>query len=107
MGVLPAPHSDRAALLFLRDIDLSFGGEPLFERLTWAVRPGQRVGLVGPNGAGKTTLLRVMAGRQAPDGGDVALEGGASVGYLAQDVQEVDVERTPFEEAMQAFARRR
>jgi ATP-binding cassette subfamily F protein 3 len=91
-------------LLFLRDIDLSFGGEPLFEGLTWAVRPGQRVGLVGPNGAGKTTLLRVMAGRQAPDAGEVALEGGASVGYLAQDVQEVDVERTPFEEAMQAFA---
>jgi ATP-binding cassette subfamily F protein 3 len=91
-------------VLFLRDITLSFGGQPLFDGLTWAVRPGQRVGLVGPNGAGKTTLLRVMAGRQAPDAGEVALEGASTVGYLAQDVQEADVGRTPHEEAMQAFA---
>ena len=91
-------------MLFLRDIDLSFGGASLFDGLTWAVRPGQRVGLVGPNGAGKTTLLRVMAGRQTPDGGEVALEGGASVGYLSQDVQEVNLDRSPFDEAREAFA---
>jgi len=91
-------------VLFLRDIQLSFGGDPLFDGLTWAVRPGERVGLVGPNGAGKTTLLKVMAGVLRPDGGDVATEGGASVGYLAQDVQEVDTSRTPHEEAMEAFS---
>jgi macrolide transport system ATP-binding/permease protein len=32
---------------------------------------GDRVALVGPNGSGKSTLLHVLAGRLAPDGGEV------------------------------------
>jgi ATPase subunit of ABC transporter with duplicated ATPase domains len=36
---------------------------------------GDRVGIVGVNGAGKSTLMRVLAGRLAPDAGNVAAHG--------------------------------
>ncbi len=91
-------------MLYLRDIHLAFGGRTMFDGLTWAVRPGQRVGLVGPNGAGKTTLLRVAARTQGVDGGEVVLEGGTTLGFLAQDVQELDTTRSPLDEALEAFA---
>ncbi|HYE94605.1 MAG TPA: ATP-binding cassette domain-containing protein, partial [Rubricoccaceae bacterium] len=91
-------------MIYLRDLHLAFGGDPIFDGLTWAVKPGQRVGLVGPNGAGKTTLLRVIAGQQAVDEGEVAFEGSVSVGYLAQDVQEMDLAGTPLTEALTAFS---
>ncbi|MEM6784267.1 MAG: ABC-F family ATP-binding cassette domain-containing protein [Bacteroidota bacterium] len=90
-------------MIYLQHLDLAFGGQPIFTGLTWTIRPGERVGLIGPNGAGKSTLLRVIAGEQAIDGGQVGFDGGATVGYLRQDVQEMDLDRSVLEEAMTAF----
>ncbi|HLT46115.1 MAG TPA: ABC-F family ATP-binding cassette domain-containing protein [Rubricoccaceae bacterium] len=90
-------------MIVLSDLHLAFGGEPIFGGLTWAIKPGQRAGLVGPNGAGKTTLLRVVAGLQPVDAGEVVVEGETTVGYLAQDVQEMDLQGTPLSEALHAF----
>src|SRR5262245_6406879 len=43
--------------------------------LTFAVRPGELLGLVGPNGAGKTTTLRCLAGIIPPSQGTVRIMG--------------------------------
>ena len=91
-------------MIYLTNISVAFGGQPVLERLTWTVRQGVRVGLVGPNGAGKSTLLKVISGRQPVDEGDVAVEGGTTVGYLEQDVQEEGGDRTVLEAALEAFA---
>ena len=91
-------------MIYLTNISVAFGGQTVLDRLTWAVRPGVRTGLVGPNGAGKSTLLRVIAGTQPTDGGEVSFEGGTTVGYLTQDVQEMPGETTVVEAALDAFA---
>lgn len=41
----------------------------------FAVQRGEMVALMGPSGCGKTTLLNCLAGLDAPDGGEVAIEG--------------------------------
>lgn len=43
--------------------------------ISFALRPGERLGLVGHNGAGKTTLLRALAGVYEPISGSVRIEG--------------------------------
>ena len=90
-------------MIFVQDLQLAFGGRQLFDRLTWTIRPKERVALVGPNGAGKSTLMKCLTGEQAYEGGQISFEAGASVGYLKQDIQEMDLDRTPLEEAMTAF----
>jgi ABC-2 type transport system ATP-binding protein len=47
--------------------------------LSFAVRPGEVLGLVGPNGAGKTTTLRCVSGIIPFDRGSVRI-GGADLG---------------------------
>ena len=86
-------------MIQLHNIALAFGGQVILERLTWTVKPGQRIGLIGTNGAGKTTLLRVMAGIQEVDEGTVGRS--SPVGYLAQDAQEIATERSVLVEALQ------
>jgi len=75
----------RAPLLQLTDISLTFGGNPVFARLSLTVHPGDRVALVGRNGSGKSTLMKVMAGLVEPDRGEVIVPTGTTVGYMEQD----------------------
>jgi putative hydroxymethylpyrimidine transport system ATP-binding protein len=67
----------------LVDVTLSFGGAPLFARLSLGVPPGEFFCLLGPSGAGKSTLLRAVAGLLRPDAGSVRRNGGAAL--MAQD----------------------
>ena len=72
-------------MLNVHDLSVSFGGETLFEGISFRLNPGDRVGLIGKNGAGKSTLLKLLAGEMRPDGGTLAMEKGISIGYLKQD----------------------
>ena len=89
-------------MIQLHSISLALGGNPILKDLTWAISPGRRIGLIGANGAGKTTLLRAIAGQLSPDSGTITHSD--SIGYLTQDVQDVDGRQTVIEETLTAFA---
>ena len=63
----------------VRDLSKSFrlNGQPLqvLRNLSLDIRGGEALAIVGPSGCGKTTLLRVLAGLEAPDGGEVLIDG--------------------------------
>src|SRR5436305_4678497 len=69
--------------LVAREISKSFAAAQVLDRVSLAVSPGDRVGIVGPNGIGKSTLLRVLAGLEEPDAGRIVRSG--AVGYLPQE----------------------
>ncbi len=73
-------------VITLRDIVVGFGGAPLFAGAELQLTPGMRACLVGRNGSGKTTIMKIIAGLFEPDGGEVYIEPGLSIGYLPQDV---------------------
>lgn len=68
----------------------------LIKNVTFALEPGDILGVVGPSGAGKTTLARALAGGIRPDFGEIRLDGAnmrdwpeeqlaQHIGYLPQD----------------------
>ena len=75
----------RVPLLQLNDIALTFGGNPVFDRLGLVIHPGERLALVGRNGSGKSTLMKVMAGLAEPDRGARVMPPGLAAGYMEQD----------------------
>ena len=77
----------RTPLLQLKDIYLTFGGNPIFDGMDLIVQPGDRVALVGRNGSGKSTLMKVMSGLVDADRGNRVLAPASSVGYMEQDPQ--------------------
>ncbi|MDP2164895.1 MAG: ABC transporter ATP-binding protein [Burkholderiaceae bacterium] len=70
-------------LLDVRQLHKSFGGLHVTRDVSFALHPGNRVGLIGPNGAGKTTLINLITGMLAPSQGSVWLKG-EDVSHLPQ-----------------------
>ena len=90
-------------MLHVNNLSLSFGGETLFDQLSFKLSKGDRIGLVGKNGAGKSTMLRVLNGDQGYNSGSISLQKECTIGMLKQDVDFKD-EHSVFEEAGLAFA---
>ena len=80
---------DGQNVIRVNDITLRFGERLLFDNLSMNVPDGARVGLVGLNGSGKTTLLRILSGGMEPDDGSVVIPGRHRLGYLPQDLVEL------------------
>lgn len=75
-----------SATIQARGVAVGHGATSLFSGLDLVVAPGDVIGLVGPNGAGKSTLLHVLAGRRAPEAGEVVVSPRtAHLGLLTQE----------------------
>ena len=72
-------------LLILRDIHLTFGGNPLLEGAELSVSEGERLCLIGRNGSGKSTLMKIATGEIGFDDGERFLQPGATLRYLPQE----------------------
>lgn len=57
------------------NIEKSFFGVRVLKRVSFAVKPGQTIGLVGENGAGKSTLMNILGGNLRPDAGELRMNG--------------------------------
>ena len=70
-----APRGGATAVLAADGVRVQFGALAAVSDVSFALRPGDLLGLIGPNGAGKTTLLRALAGLQAIHGGGIRVLG--------------------------------
>jgi ATP-binding cassette subfamily F protein 3 len=80
-------HEDEN-MLQVNNVSKSYGDNLILKRVSFALNPGERVGLIGPNGCGKTTLLKIILGKVQPDTGTARLSpADLRAGYLAQALE--------------------
>jgi ATP-binding cassette subfamily F protein uup len=100
-------------LLHAAGLGLSFGSRTIFDKLTFTIEEGERLGLVGVNGSGKSSLMKMLARASEPDRGEIQLRRGATVTYLPQEpvfaegatvASELEVARAPLRAALDAHA---
>lgn len=89
-------------MLNIHNLSVSFQGEYLFEKISFQLLAGHKVGLVGRNGAGKSTLLKILSKDQEYDIGSIAADKDVTIGLLKQDI-DFQKGRTVLEEAYEAF----
>jgi ATP-binding cassette subfamily F protein 3 len=90
-------HLSQAALV-LEDLGVGYPeGGMLLDGINLRAHAGRRIAITGPNGAGKTSLLRTIAGSIQPKAGEVRLGASVRLGYMAQEQELLDPERSALE----------
>jgi ATP-binding cassette subfamily F protein 3 len=89
-------------MISVNNISVQFGGEPLFDHVSFYINDKDRIGLVGKNGAGKSTILKIIVGLVSPDEGGIVMPDGQTTGYLPQEM-ETNSRQTVLAEASMAF----
>jgi branched-chain amino acid transport system ATP-binding protein len=82
------------ALLEVRSLTKSFGGIGAVNGVSFAVHPGEILGLIGPNGSGKSTLFNCILGQLAPSSGEVRVDGRRITGMRPCDLNRLGISRT-------------
>ena len=77
-------------MLKFRDVTLRRGGRVLFAAASFAVFPGQKVGITGANGTGKSSLFALLRGELQADAGDVEVPAKWVFAHVAQETPAVD-----------------
>lgn len=68
---MPSIETGAAPLVSLRDVHLSFAGNPVLKGIDLDVHRGQAVSIIGPSGSGKSTILRCITGLLQPQRGQI------------------------------------
>ena len=70
--------------LDVQNLTKRFGAEVLFDKISFSIAEGQKVGLVARNGTGKSTLMSVFMDKEGHESGDIIYRRDLKVGYLEQ-----------------------
>jgi len=102
-GAISIVAGPRLGNLVLRASGLSksFGDRELFRGLSFELPAGAVLGIVGPNGSGKSTLVRIVSGEEEADSGELRMGDTVELGYVNQNRDGLDPEKTVYEEIAQ------
>ena len=89
-------------MISIDSITVEFGGNALFENVSFLIKEKEKIALIGRNGAGKTTLLKLIAGEMSPTRGSISRPKNLTIGYLPQHIK-VNDSKTVREETLKAF----
>ena len=89
-------------MISIDSIIVEFGGNALFENVSFLIKEKEKIALIGRNGAGKTTLLKLIAGEMSPTRGNISRPKNLTIGYLPQHIK-VNDSKTVREETLTAF----
>lgn len=94
------PVADRLGdqVITFEGVRKAFGDRLLMDDVNYRIPPGAIVGIIGPNGAGKSTLFRMIAGKETPDAGTIAIGPSVKLAVVDQSRELLASEKTVFEE---------
>ena len=94
------PVADRLGheVIEFTNVSKGFGDRQLIDNLSFKVPAGAIVGIIGPNGAGKSTLFKLIAGKEQPDSGEVAIGKTVKMAFVDQTRDDLEDAKTVWQD---------
>jgi len=68
------------------EVSKAYGGQVLFDKISFNINRGEKIGLVGRNGHGKSTLFQMILGNVEIDSGSITMPKNYKIGYMQQHI---------------------
>ena len=88
------------AILEVKNLKKKFGSNPVLKDVSFSLEEGQVLAIIGSSGSGKTTLLRCLNFLEAPDSGEIFVNGKQ---LLSESEEEIRQNRLHFGLVFQNF----
>ncbi|MBV8859299.1 MAG: ABC-F family ATP-binding cassette domain-containing protein [Acidobacteria bacterium] len=79
-----------AYVLTVKEVSVGYPGKLLASDIDFVLKRGECLGIIGPNGSGKTTFIKTVLGKLPQLAGEIRLGTNVSVGYYAQQLDDLD-----------------
>lgn len=90
-------------VLSVEGLSKAFGGNRLFDNVSFEIKKGEKVALIGNNGTGKTTILKIINHIIDADAGKVKFGANVEIGYYDQEHNVLHMDKTAFDEIGDAY----
>ena len=90
-------------VLSVEGLSKAFGGNRLFDNVSFEIKKGEKVALIGNNGTVKTTILKIINHIIDADAGKVKLGANVEIGYYDQEHNVLHMDKTAFDEIGDAY----
>ena len=90
-------------VLHAENLSKSYGGQKIFQGVSFDVKRSDKVAIIGPNGVGKSTLFRMLLKEVSADSGLIRFGTNVFVGYYDQEQAKLDESKTIFEEISDSY----
>ena len=80
-------------IIILEQASKSYGERRIIDKFDYTFARNDRIGIIGPNGIGKSTLLNLVAGKLAPDEGQVDMGPTVKIGFFNQEYSKLPEEK--------------
>jgi sulfate-transporting ATPase len=86
------------SVIELKNVRKAYGERLLMDDVSFRIPAGAIVGIIGPNGAGKSTLFRMIAGKEQPDSGEIAIGPTVKMAVVDQSRETLQNEKSVFDD---------
>lgn len=90
-------------VLHAENLSKSYGGQKVFQNVSFDIKRSDKVAIIGPNGVGKSTLFRMLLKEVSSDSGLIRFGTNVFVGYYDQEQAKLDETKTIFEEIADTY----
>lgn len=90
-------------VLHAENLSKSYGGQKIFQDVSFDVKRSEKVAIIGPNGVGKSTLFRMLLKEVSSDSGLIRFGTNVYVGYYDQEQAKLDENKTIFAEISDTY----
>ncbi len=101
LGRIPQPDRTEYLIIDAENLSKQYGERTVFKDVCFKIFRDEKIVVLGKNGVGKTTLLNIISGRDLSFSGNVNLGSKIRVGYLSQDLSDLNQDNDIFREIHQ------
>jgi ABC transport system ATP-binding/permease protein len=84
------------SIVLLKQIHLNYITKDILNDINLQISKGEKYALVGNNRSGKSSLMKIIAKLLEPDGGEVIYSRGVRVGYISQEIEDLNLSGMEF-----------